>query len=442
MTFLGFVISASGISVDPGKTSAIRDWPTPSSLFDTRSFHGLAQFYCRFVCDFSAIAAPLTDMFRQNQFQWSATAKRAFQQLKIALTTAPILRLPDFTKLFDVAADAFGIRIGAVLSQEAHLVSYFSERLSDAKARYSNYDRELYAVVQSLKFWRHYLLRQEFTLYSDHDALRYLHSQKKLSARHGRWVEVLQEFSVTLRHRPGRENKVVDALSRRQHSLQISQAAITGFDNMPLLYKECPDFRVIWEQATRPNARPKDITTETAQSPTLPPDYTRESRYLFFHDRLCIPAGSTRYFLIWELHGGGLAGHFGLTKTLLAVEARYYWPHLRRDVHRLVGRCSTCTIGKLTRQNSGQYPSLPVLESPWQEVSLDFVLGLPRTRRQLDTILVVVDRFSKMAHFIACSRTTDAPHTARLFFNEVVRLHGIPRSIVSDRDVRFTSNFW
>ena len=442
VAFLGFVKSASGISVDPIQTSAIHERPTPSSLLDTRSFHGLAQFYCRFVRDFSAIAAPLTDMFRHNQFQWSADAERAFQQLKVALTTAPLLRLPDFTKLFDVATDASGIGICAVLSQEAHPVSYFSERLSDAKARYSNYDRELYAVVQALKFWRHYLLHQEFTLFSDHDALQYLHSQKKLSACHGRWVEVLQEFLFTLRHRPGRENKVADALSRRQHSLHISQAAITGFDSLPLLYKECPDFRAIWEQAALPAARQQGDTTEVTPSSPPPSDYIRESGYLFFRDRLCIPAGSTRDYLIWEIHGGGLTGHFGITKTLQAVEARYYWPQLRRDVRKLVGRCSTCTIGKLTRQNSGQYLPLPVPDSPWQEVSLDFVLGLPRTRRQLDTILVVVDRFSKMAHFIACSRTTYAAHTARLFFNEVVRLHGIPRRIISDRDVRFTSNFW
>ena len=162
-----------------------------SVLFDIRSFHGLAQFYRRFVQNFSSLAAPLTDMFRQTQFEWSPAADRAFQQIKIALTTAPVLRLSDFTKLFDVATDVSGMGIGAVLSQDTHRVSYFSEKLSEAKVRYSNYDRELYAVVQSLKFWRHYLLHQDFTLYNDHDALRFLHSQKKLSARHGRWMEVL-----------------------------------------------------------------------------------------------------------------------------------------------------------------------------------------------------------------------------------------------------------
>ena len=144
-----------------------------------------------------------------------------------------------------MATDASGTGIGAVLSQDTHPVAYFSERLNDAKGRYSNYDWELYAVIQALKFWRHYLIHQEFTLHSDHDSLRFLHSQNKLSARHERWMEFLQEFTFSLRHRPGRENRVADALSRRRHALQISKAAIIGFDQLPLLYADCPDFREI-----------------------------------------------------------------------------------------------------------------------------------------------------------------------------------------------------
>ena len=376
--------------------------------------------------DFSSLAAPLTDLLKTTPFEWTALAERAFQQIKLALTSAPVLCLPDFNKLFDVATDASGSGVGAVLSQDLHPVSFFSEKLSKPRSRYSNYDRELYAVVQALKLWRHYLLHREFTLYSDHEALCFLHSQKKLSARHGRWVETLQDYSFSLRHRPGRENRVANALSRQTHTLQISQAVI-GFDRLPLAYRECPDFREHWGQL--------------AQFASNYPDYRVGAGFLFFRDRLCVPSGSTRDFLIWELHGGGLAGHLGITKTTQALERRYYWPHLRRDTRRMIGRCSICTIGKMTKQNTGQYLPLPVPDSPWQEVSLDFVLGLPRTRRQLDTILVVIDRFSKMAHFVACSKTTDAAHTARLFFNQIVCLHGVPRCIVSDRDVRFTSTF-
>ena len=329
--------------------------------------------------------------------------------------------------MFDVVTDASGTGVGTVLSQDSHPVSYFSEKLNDAKGRYSNYDRELFAVVQALKFWRHYLLYRDFTLYSDHDALQFLHSQKKLSARHGRWTKFLQEYTFSLLRRPDCDNKVADALNRRQHALQISQAVITGFDQIPLLYDNCVDFQTAW-----PN---------TSHHMATPDGYRKEEGFLFYHDRLCIPEGSTQDFLIWELHGGGLAGHFGITKTLHALEARYYWPHLRCDTRRLIGCCTTCIVGKMMKQTAGQYLSLPVPEYPWQEVSLDFVLGLPRTQKQQDSILVVVDHFSKMAHFLPCTKTTDAPHTARIFFNEIVRLHGIPRSIVSDRDVRFTSSF-
>ena len=320
VAFLGFIISPTKIAVDPAKTAAIHAWLTPQSLFDIRSFHGLAQFYRHFVRNFSSIAAPLTELFRQTQFAWNPTAERAFQQLKVALTTAPILRLPDFTKLFNVATDASGVGIGAVLSQDAHPVSYFSEKLSEAKARYSNYDWELYDVVQSLKFWWHYLLHNDFTLYCDHDALRFLHSQKKLSAPHAWWKEILQDFTFSLRHRPGRDNKVADALSRRQHTLQISQAAITAFDRLPLIYKDCPDFRAAWQSTQLPNTPPAEHQSGSTQPL---PEYRADAGFLFFRDRLWIPAGSTRDFLIWELHGGRLAGHFGITKTLQAIEACY-----------------------------------------------------------------------------------------------------------------------
>ena len=206
ITFLGFVISAAGIAVDPGKTAAIRDWPILRSPFEVWSFHSLAQFYRRFVKIFSSLAAPLIDLLKASQFEWSAPADRAFQQIKIALLSAPVLHLPDFDKLFDVATDASSSGIDAVLSQDLHLVSYFSEKLCEPKSWYINYDRELYAIVQALKYWRHYLLHREFTLYSDHEALRFLHSQKKLSARHGQWVETLQDYTFSVRHRPGSKN--------------------------------------------------------------------------------------------------------------------------------------------------------------------------------------------------------------------------------------------
>ena len=129
------------------------------------------------------------------------------------MTEAPIMCLPNFTKPFEVECDASGIGIGGVLSQERHPIAYFSEKLNDAKQKYSTYEKEFYAIIRALWHWRHYLLSQEFVIYSDHEALRYLHSQKKMNFRHGNWVEFLQRYHFVVKHRAGVENKAADALS-------------------------------------------------------------------------------------------------------------------------------------------------------------------------------------------------------------------------------------
>ncbi|XP_062217663.1 uncharacterized protein LOC133917845 [Phragmites australis] len=390
VVFLGFVVTAQGIQVDEEKIKAIKDWPTPKNVSQVRSFHGLAGFYRRFVKDFSTIAAPLNNLTKKDvPFKWGAEQDRAFVELKRKLCEAPLLQLPNFGKTFEVECDASGIGIGGVLIQEGKPIAYFSEKLNGPHLNYSVYDKELYALVRVLETWQHYLFPKEFVIHSDHEALKYLKSQGKLNRRHAKWIEFIETFPYVVKHKKGKDNIVADALSRR-----------------------------CWEKF-----------------------YVHDG-LLFRTNKLCIPACSVRHVLLQEAHAGGLAGHFGVKKTLDMLADHFFWPHMRRDVQRHVERCITCLKAKSRLNPHGLYIPLPIPKVPWDDISMDFILGLPRSQRGSDSIFVVVDRFSKMAHFIPCHKNDDASHVADLFFREIVRLHGVPKTIVSDRDAKFLSYFW
>jgi hypothetical protein len=146
--------------------------------------------------------------------------------------------------------------------------------------------------------------------------------------------------------------------------------------------------------------------------------------------------------LLKEKHSGGFVGHLGHDKTFVQLSSAYYWPGMRTKVIKFVNKCRIFQHAKGKRHKTGLYQPLPIPERPWDAISMDFVLGLPRTRRGCDSIFVVVYIFSKMAHFIPCQKTSDATHVVKLFFKEVVRFHGLPKSIVSDRDTKFIGHLW
>jgi hypothetical protein len=187
--FLGYIVSSKGLSVDESKIEAIKQWPQPQTMTDVRSFHRLASFYRRFIPHFSGIMAPVTDCMRNNsKFVWIIEAETAFQEIKRRLTTTPVFVLPDFSNPFELHCDASKLGIRAVLSQNGKPVAFFSEKLSGAKLWYNTYDVEFYAVVEAVRHWRHYLFLQDFILFTDHDALKHMGSQDKISSRHASWA--------------------------------------------------------------------------------------------------------------------------------------------------------------------------------------------------------------------------------------------------------------
>nr|GEV95929.1 putative reverse transcriptase domain, zinc finger, CCHC-type, aspartic peptidase domain protein [Tanacetum cinerariifolium] len=273
----------TGIRMDTTKISAITTWPPPTSLHDVRNFH----------------------------------AQSAFEQLKHAVTEALVLALPYFEHVFQVECDASGLGIGGVLSQLNRPIAFFSEKLNDTRRRYSTYDKEFYAIVRSLEYWRHYLLPAEFILYSDHQALEFIQGQAKLKPRHAKWVETLQDFSFVIRHKAGSANSVADALSRRPTLLSSTSFQVSRFAPFAHLYQDDPDFKELWDKCHGGIFR----------------DFVRRDGFLFKGRRLCVPVSSSREAIILECHQGALAGHFGRAKTAALVlfeEGDLMWIHLRR----------------------------------------------------------------------------------------------------------------
>ncbi|GKD16668.1 RNA-directed DNA polymerase [Tanacetum coccineum] len=174
VTFLGYIVTGSDIKMDPEKVEAIINWPTPSTIHDIGSFH--------------------------------SEAAKSFDILKAKVTEAPVLALPNFDEVFQVECDASGVGIGGVLSQNQRPITFFSEKLNDARRKYSTYDKEFYDIVRSLDTWRHYLLSNEFVLFSDHEALKFINRKHKLKSRHAKWVEFIQAFSFLIRHKVGSNN--------------------------------------------------------------------------------------------------------------------------------------------------------------------------------------------------------------------------------------------
>ena len=259
-----------------------------------------------------------------------------------------------------------------------------------------------------LETWQHYLWPKEFVILSDHEALKYLKGQAKLNRRHAKWVEFIETFPYIVKYKKGKDNVVADALSRKSVLLNQLEVKVLGLESLKEMYKNDPKFSEPYNHCKDGKGWEK---------------YHIHEGFLFRANKLCVPNSSVRLLLMQESHGGGLTGHFGQKKTYELLGDHFYWPKMRRDVTRFVERCVTCHKAKSKLNPYGLYTPLPTPNIPWEDISMDFILGLPRTQRGKDSIFVVVDRFSKMAHFIPCNKSDDASHVANLFFKEIVRLH-------------------
>jgi hypothetical protein len=466
-SFLGFVISPDGVSMEPDRVVTITEWPIPSSVHDIQIFLGFANFYRRFIHSYSRVTAPITSLLRKNQlFEWSSQAQEAFDELKRRFTSAPVLRHFDPDLPIRLHTDASSVAISGIISQlqssdsQWHPVAFFSRKCIPAECNYGIPDLEMLAIVESMRHWRHYLegAHHPIQVLSDHKNLATFMTTKVLNRRQARWAELLADYDFVLIPIPGKKNPA-DGPSRRPdyaidnppptgslippHALRLLPSPHDSKLNALLCNLTGVDTGVVAESsrtqflATYPTDA---VAQQHLPTPSLP--WSFDNNGLLLHKGLIYVPESMRMNVMQEHHDAPLAGHPGIARTFELVTRNYWFPGINAFVKDYVNSCYSCQQAKAPRHpRHGELASLPVPTSPWKGLSCDFITDLPVSNGK-DSILVFVDRMSKMTHFISCTKTTDAPEFARLFVSNVVRLHGLPTSIVSDRGSIFTSHFW
>jgi ribonuclease HI len=218
VAFLGHVISAGGVSIDPGKVKDVLNWMPPATVSEIRNFLGLAGYYRRFIKDFSKIAKPMMKLLEKNKtFEWTKECQACFEELKKRLTSSPVLVLPDLTKNFDIYCDGSCQGLGSVLMQEGQVVCYASRELRKHEENYPTHDLELATVVHALKISRHYLIGHRCGIYSDHKSLKYIFTQNDLNLRQRRWLELIKDYDLGINYHPRKANVLADALSRKKY---------------------------------------------------------------------------------------------------------------------------------------------------------------------------------------------------------------------------------
>uniref|UniRef100_A0A8C5MZM0 Gypsy retrotransposon integrase-like protein 1 n=1 Tax=Leptobrachium leishanense TaxID=445787 RepID=A0A8C5MZM0_9ANUR len=430
--FLGYVISSSGFMMDPKKLEAISHWPLPKGLKAIQRFIGFSNYYRRFIKGFSSIIAPITALTRKggDTQNWSSSALEAFERLKEAFSTAPILHHPDPNRPFVLEVDASETGVGAVLSQRPaddkpmQPCGFYSRKLSPTEARYDIGDRELLAIILALKEWRHLLEGSTcpFSILTDHKNLIYLSEAKRLNPRQARWALFLTRFDFLITYRPGSKNVKADALSRQYEPLATPVSVPVSI---------VPERKILASLSTRVESPFWNLLlSKQALAPPSKPQ-----------NKLFVPSVEVPTAL-QLFHESKFAGHFGVNKTLDLIKRHLWWPTLTKDVKDYVTTCFVCTRSKSSRLcPAGLLQPLPIPERPWSHLAMDFLVELTPSLGHT-VIFVVVDRFSKMAHFIPLKKLPSSSELVQIFTKEIFRLHGVPNVLVSDRGSQFISKFW
>ena len=403
--FLGHIVSEEGIQVDPRKIEVIIEWKPPRNVTEVRSFLGLVGYYRRFVKGFSMIATPMTRLLQKNvKFEWNEKCQASFEKLKAFLIEAPILTQPTYGKEYLIFSDASLNGLGCVLMQKGKVVVYASRQLKPHEKNYPTHDLELAAIVFALKISGHYLYGEKCFIYTDHKSLKYLPTQRELNLRQRRWMELIKDYDCVINYHLGKANVVADALSRKSiQMLRALSAHLSLLDNDAIVAELVakPDMLNRVLEAQKNDEKIAAIVNQSREGKEI--EFTvNEDGFVYYRDQICVPNDDElKKSILEEAYRGSFAMHPGSTKMYQDLNTSHWWSGMKRDVLEFVTKCMVCQKVKAEHKvPSRLLQPIKILEWKWDQITMDFVVGLPLTRRKHDSVWVVVDRLTKSAHFL------------------------------------------
>lgn len=344
--YLGHIITADGVSTDPDKISCKVAWPTPKNVKQLRGFLGLTGYYRKFIRNYGLLSSPLTALLKKDGFNWTTEAEMAFQKLKSAMTTAPVLALSNFSQPFVLETDASGIGIGAVLMQDQKPIAFLSKALGLRNQALSIYEREFLAVIVAVQKWKTYLQGHKFIIKTDQQALRHLLDQKSMNPTQQRWLTKLLGLHYEIQYKSGVENNVADALSRCP-TFTSDCAAITTVTPMWIQ-------KVL--QSYNQDAFISKIFSAKAIDPIAYADFSISEGLLRYKGKVVVGFDSVlRSTIIEEVHNSSYGGHSGINGTYMRMKNSFYWPGMKKYIIAAVQSCHACQKNKA---NVGCIPGL------------------------------------------------------------------------------------
>jgi hypothetical protein len=459
LKFLGFIVEPGKCFPDPDKVVKIRNFPVPKCVKDIQAFLGLIGFYRKFIPEVSKKAKPLTTLTQKNVvFIFGETELNALNFLKNSLSEMSELYLPDLNSPFIITTDASIKGLGAILSQEQqsirHPIWFASRCLKPAETRYSATDLELLAVIWAIEKFRGFIEYTHFILETDHSALTWLQRMKEPSGRLARWSLTLQLYDFEVRHKPG-ESVVMrgpDALSRYPDISFIAQEDATIHDLRKKVIAEQEIDNYLGQIRNHiltgaANNSPTDRIRVHAERGFITSDGML-MRYIGDKGRpwedeaerwkIWVPL-SMQQEILTVFHSDLLAGHLGVRKTYFRLELRFYWFGMRRDVGRFIRACPKCQACK--HKPTPTVPATSLMpQSPWDIIAIDLMGPYPRSARQNETLLVVVDMFTKYVELFPLRSATAEKIIDCL--RQICFRWGFPRTILSDNGSQFGSNIY